>query len=207
MTKALTYSSFAVASLLIILGFVTAKTYSQLAAAAIFYPALIFIAFKIFPHKGWRMPKITTQAPLKLNHGMGSQTSRPKNEPVFVADIDRRAFIKLIGATGISVFIFSMLSRIVESNIFGKAISSGINQGSGGQIGPATASPTDGYKISEIDEGSVTYYGFTNHDGSWLIMREEADGGSFRYAKGSSNFPDSWVNRQNLKYDYFYNLP
>lgn len=208
MTKTLTYSGLVIASSLVILGFITAKTYPQLAIAAILYPALIFLAFRIFPRKGSRSPKITTWAPLKLNQS-STETSKSNTALAYVADIDKRAFIKLIGATGISFFLFSILGRRVDSLFFGRTGQPVVNtdaMGNNNQFGLAGGSPTDGYKISEIDQGPVTYYGFTGKTGAWLIMREEADGGSFRYAKGSSNFPANWTNRENLRYDYFYNL-
>lgn len=206
MIKTLTNSAFVVASLIVILVFVTSKTYSQLAIAVILYPALIFLAFMIFPRKSLKSPKITIQTPLKLNQDR-VENSKSKTETAYIADIDKRAFIKLIGATGISFFLFSMFGQRIENLIFGTNGQSGINPtGSGNQVGPAGVSPTDGYKISEIDEGPISYYGFIDKAGAWLIMREGTDGSSFRYAKGSSDFPGSWANRENLGYDYFYNL-
>lgn len=207
MTRTLTYSAFAVASILIIFGFVTAQTYSQLGVAVVLYPALIFTAFKIFPRIGWRLRKITIPKPLKANHDR-DETPKPQREPAYVADIDRRTFIKLIGATGVSFFLFSILGRWAEAFFFGRTGQLGINQqiGSGDQFALAGPSPTDGYKIADIAEGLVTYYGFINKDGAWLIMRNDTNDNSFRYAKDDSNFPGNWANRENLKYDYYYNL-
>ena len=115
-----------------------------------------------------------------------------------VADIDKRAFLKLIGATGISFFLFSLLGRRVEVPFFGRAVESGTN--------PVEGQPTDGYKISEIDDNTITYYGFTNKDGAWLIMREDTEASSFRYVKGDLEFSGNWSNRENLKYDYFHEV-
>lgn len=206
MTNALTYSSFAVAITLIVLIFVTAKTYSQLAFGAILYPALIFLGLMLFPRKSLKLPAFTLKASQNLKP-QRAETSQHEKETTYIADIDKRAFIKLVGATGISFFLVSLLGRRFETLILGKSIQPGINPiGNGDQYGLAGTSPTDGYKISEVDEGPVTYYGFTNKDGAWLIMREGEDGSSFRYAKGSSDFPGNWEGRENLKYDYFYNL-
>lgn len=206
MTKKLTYSGFVLASLLVVLVFVTAKSYSQLAFAAVLYPPLILSALNIFPRNPTRQPKITIQPPPGLENDR-SKTPKQKLEPTFVADIDKRAFIKLIGATGVSFFLFSLLGRRAESFFFGRTGQFGINQtGSSDQTGLAGPSPTDGYKISEIDEGIITYYGFINKEGAWLIMREDSDTSNFRYVKGNSDFPGNWSNRENLKYDYFYNL-
>lgn len=208
MTKTLTYLGLVIASLLVILAFVTAKTYFQLAVAVILYPTLIFLFFMIFPRKSWKLAKSTIPKQPKLNLAP-VETPEPDKDSVYVADIDRRTFIKIIWATGISFLLFSLLGRRVESLFFGRGLGQqGINPTrSDEQFGQAGASPTDGYKISEIDEGTtVNYYGFVNKDGAWLIMKEAVNESSFRYAKGSSDFPGNWKNRENLRYDYFYNL-
>lgn len=207
MTKNLTYFSFVIASGVIILIFITATTYSQLASAVILYPALIFIALKIFPRIDWGSPKILTPPPPKFKHE--PQTATLKAQPAYIADVDKRFFIKFIGAAGISFFLFSLLGRRVEDLILGRTGGSGINSlpsTSSNQFGLDGPSPTNGYKISEISEGPITYYGYINQDGAWIIMRQDTNENSFRYQKGSSNFPASWQNRENLKYDYFYKL-
>ena len=208
MTKTVTYSTFAIASLIIIMVFVTAENYLQLATAVVLYPALVFLGFMVFPRKNLK-PKIVIRAHTKLTP---KETKIPKPEeegiPAYVADIDRRTFIKLIGATGISFFLVSLLGRQVENLIFNRASQSQSDAlGSGSQPGPSGARPTEGYTISEVDEGPNTYFGFINKDGNWLIMKQDEDGTSFRYAKGSSDFPGNWASRENIKYDYFYNLP
>lgn len=210
MTKALTYSGLAVASLIAIFAFVTAQTYSQLIAAAIFYPALVFIALKIFPRSASFHPKFAaTNYQPEPQHIETPKPNRARNETTFVADIDRRAFIKLVGATGISFFLFSLLGRRVDALLFGRSSQQlGFSPaGTNNQATPAAAqSPTEGYKITEISEGVVSFYGFTNQEGGWLVMREDSSENNFRYAKGKSDFPGNWKNRENLKYDYFYNL-
>lgn len=206
MTKTLTNFTFVIASLIVIMVFVTSKTFPQLAIAVVLYPILIFLAFMIFPRSGRKSSGITAHEQPKLNP-VRVENSKTKTEPTYVADIDKRTFIKLIGATGISFFLFSMFGRGVENLIFGRNGQPGINPAGGGnQFGGANTTPTDGYKISEIDEGDVSYYGFINIDGAWLIMQEGMDGSSFRYAKGNTDFPSSWTKRESLKYDYFHNL-
>lgn len=203
MTKTLTYSLFAIASLTVILLFVTTKTYSQLAAGIVLYPALITASFGIFP-RGAKQSKIAIEKSQKPNQSR-TETQKPKNETSFISDIDKRDFIKLIGATGISFFLFSILGRRVDS-LLGRAGQSVNNQdaaGNSNQLGSTGRSITEGYKISEFDEGPISYYGFTNKDGAWHVIREDSDGGSFRYAKGSSNFSANWTNRENLSYEYF----
>jgi len=185
--------------------FVTAATYSQLALAVMLYPLIIFTAFKIFPPIKWRSGKIAPKPVVLKTNDESGKTPETKREPVTVADIDKRTFIKLIGATGISFFIFSLLGRRAESMLFtGRETATPFNPN---QYGPPARQPeANGYKISEIDEGNITYYGFTSQEGAWMVMRQDTNENTFRYAKGDSNFPASWQNRANLKYDYFYNL-
>lgn len=206
MTKTLTNSAFVLASLIVVLVFVTSKTYPQLIFAVALYPFLVFLAFMIFPRSGRQSPRITAPVQSKLS-SVRVENSKPKTEPTYVSDIDKRTFIKLIGATGISFFLFSMFGRGIENLLFGRNGQYPINPaGSGDQFGRASDPLTDGYKISEIDEGDISYYGFTNKDGAWLIMKEVEDGNTFRYAKGDSDFPGNWANREKLTYDYYYNV-
>jgi hypothetical protein len=67
-------------------------------------------------------------------------------------------------------------------------------------------SPTEGYTISEIDDGLIAYYGFMGPKGTWFIMRQDSNDGSFRYVKGDIDFPINWENRENLEYDYYANV-
>lgn len=189
MRKILIYFSFAIACLVVVAVFVTSKTYTQLVIATVLYTPLAYFALKIFPPKA-RIPK-------------------PKREQIDVADVDKRTFLKFVGATGISFFLFSLLGRRVEALLFGRAIESGLptlGNPAGSVADQPGSTPTDGYKIAEIDEGIATYYGFTGKSGGWLIMREDPDTGSFRYVKGDSNFPKNWANRERLKYDYYSSL-
>lgn len=203
--KTLTYSGFIVASLLIVLVFVTARTYVQLGIAVLLYPVIAYFALRLFPRKSWKAPLITVEIP------KATAVATTKTEKrVEIADIDKRAFLKLIGAAGISFFIFSILNRRADAMFFGKAAANSgavvLEDTEGHKINPAERQPTDGYKISEIDEDIITYYGFTNKDGAWLIMREDTDTSSFRYAKGETGFPNTWTGRERLKYDYFHNV-
>ena len=208
--KILTYSIFGVASLLVIVTFLTAQSYVQLGVAVLLYPVLAYFALKIFQRKSWKAPIVTIRLPAMSK--IKAATARPKGNPVHVADIDKRTFLKLIGAAGLSFFVFSLLGRGVETLLFGKPVESGLsgslgNPATGGGVDPAgTSSPMSGYRITEVDDGAVSYYGFTNQDGAWMIMKQDTDTSSFRYAKGDLNFPANWTRRGSLKYDYYYNL-
>lgn len=213
MRKTLTYSSFVTISLLVILAFVTAKTYTQLGVAVILYPPLVYFAYKLFMRKAQKgVPVATVQPSVKPVEEVKVEeveTVKAKKENVGVADIEKRAFLKLIGAAGISLFLFSIFNRRSETLFFGKAAGSGRNSledSTGNKINPAERQPTDSYQISEIDDGFVAFYGFTNKDGAWYIMREDPDEGSFRYIKGESNFSGNWIKREDLSYAYYHNV-
>lgn len=214
MRKNLTYCSFVIASLVVIATFVTAATYAQLAVAIVLYPLLIYFAFKTFPRRvPSKKPAFAVQPPVKLVQKVEEKTADPKNEMWGIADIDKRMFLKLIGGVGLSLFLFSIFNKKAEGLFFKSLPASGPTSGTfsladtkGNKIDPAQNQPTDGYRISEIDNNVITFYGFTNKDGAWFVMQEDTDRGSFRYARGDANFPGNWTNREHLKYDYYSNI-
>ncbi len=61
--------------------------------------------------------------------------------------------------------------------------------------------PLAKYKASDMDEASISYYGFLDADGNWYIMK--ITNTTIRYAKGSSNYADNWNGRATLTYNYF----
>lgn len=205
---ALTYSSLAIACLAVIAAFITATSYMQLAAASLLYPFLILFAYKVLPIRAKRTALERPAVKRQIHEASHTKTQEETISHVGVSDIEKRAFLKLIGATGISFFLISIFGRRVENLLFGQSATPPTPMVSplGGQTNVATASPTEGYRISEIDNGQVGYYGFTTKGGGWIIMKEDTNSGSFRYTKGASNFPFNWNNRANLRYDYFHDL-
>jgi hypothetical protein len=201
MNKVLTYSTWGIASLLVVFTFLTSQSYTQLSIAILLYPIVVFAAFKIFsgPDKSDTIP---------MSHADPSNGTPTNLNPVAkvdVVDIEKRSFLKLVGTMGVALFFSSLLGERVGNILFGKNIIPSTPQPA---LEPSVTSQniTEGYKITEVAEGEVSYYGFTNHKGGWLIMRDQTDTSSFRYVKGDSNFPKSWAERETLKYDYFYNL-
>ena len=197
MLKILTYCSFVIASLVVIIAFVTARTYSELVFAIVLYPLLVYYAFKVFPRK-------SSQVAYK-------EQLAPAIQPVAenVVDDDKRAFLKLLGVSGLSLLLYSIFIKRPQVPFFGSSSESemiSLQDTAGNKISPAEKGPTDGYRITEIDDSIVAYYGFTHKDGSWFIMQEDTDTGSFRYVRGDSNFTSSWSNREHFQYDYFVNV-
>lgn len=117
-------------------------------------------------------------------------------------------FLKLIGTAGVGVFMMSVFTKKAQAAFFGSAPGPGtvaIKNIAGDKIDPAEKQPTDGYKIAQLDDSTPAYYGFTNKEGAWFIMREEATG-AYRYAKGDNNFSTlGWPKRNTdeLTYGYF----
>ena len=211
MRKILIYCSFIIAGLVVIAAFLTATTYTQLAVAILIYPLLVCFAFKAFPRKAQMYPlkkpvTAVIQPPVKPAEKV--ESDKEKNT-LGITDIDKRVFLKLIGGVGLSLFLFSIFNKKAEGLFFKSLPAPGkvsLEDIAGNKIDPAQNQPTDGYRISEIDDNVVTFYGFTNKDGAWFVMREDTDTGSFRYARGDGNFPGNWTNREKLKYDYFSNV-
>jgi hypothetical protein len=219
MRKSITYTTFFVAGVFVVFVFVTAKSYTQLGLAVVLYLPLAYFALQLFPRKARSTP-IVSDNPLPNTFSASiekleeTDTTNNVSGSVDIADIDKRAFLKMVGAAGLSFFVFSLLSRKAESLFLGGGSSrppSGpttttIQDVDGTKIDPAQRQPTDGYRISEIDDNIITYYGFTNKDEAWIIMREDTNTNSFRYIKGDSDFPRNWQNREHLNYDYFHNV-
>jgi hypothetical protein len=206
----LTYTSFIIACVGVIVAFMTATTYLQLAVAILLYPILAFFAYKVLPSKmrSSTSKKSPTQAePIKTT----APQELANKATIGISDIDKRVFLKLIGGAGLFLFLFSLFNKKTEGLFFKNLPGSvsgkiSLEDTSGNKINPAQSQPLDGYRICEIDDDVISFYGFTNTDGAWYIMKIDTDSGSFRYAKGDSSFPTHWDKRVNLNYDYFSNL-
>lgn len=195
----LIYPGFIIAFLMMAAVFVTSTTYIQLGVAIVLYPVLAFFAYKVFLDRKQINPTITTKTNLQ---DIPTQTNT-----LGIADIDKRTFLKLIGATGISFFLISIFGRRIESLVFGNQNLGQAPATTGNppadKTSAAVSSPTESYNISEVDDGIIAYYGFIDKQGQWFIMKGDNNTGSYRYVRGKSNFPSNWKKRQNLDYDYF----
>lgn len=196
--------SFVIALAVVVATFITAKNYTQLGIAIILYPLLIFAAYKAFEKKILSPPLKKPPAQVRPMVSRAEKIEDVKKESLGVSDTNKRLFLQLIGATSLSFFLISIFGRRIETLFFGQNL--GTLPPLPAKTTPAPAPPTDGYSISEIDDSIVGYFGFVNKDGGWFIMKRDTEKGSFRYAKGLSNFPGNWENRQNLKYNYFHNV-
>lgn len=130
--------------------------------------------------------------------------------PTEISDDNRRLFLKLVGSTSLSILFMAVLGKgSAKAAFFGSMPGPGtiaIKDSAGNVVDPAEKQPTDGYTISEVDDGTTTsYYGFVHKTGAWYITKEDSSG-SYRYAKGPSSFSTNWTGRALLSYDYFDNV-
>jgi len=203
MKKILIYYSFIIVTLMVIAGFLGAKDITQIITATLFFPLFIYFASKVSPKKNKAIiiPQETVLKPIKQR----TEEVRLTKEGV---DIDRRAFLKLIGTAGMSLFLFSVFTRKAEAAFFGSVPGPGtvsLKDSQGTKIDPAEKHPTDGYLLAEYEDGETySYAGYTNKIGAWYIVRDDST--SYRYTRGDSAFSTSWTNRASLSYDYYDNI-
>lgn len=212
---AITYFTFVIACIAVMMVFITSKTYLQLGVAIVLYPVVVFLGYKAFPrHRDSLTPAVAyspAQGTLPAQNvdsqdGASGVTVGSKLGTVDVADIDRRVFLKLVGATGLSFFLISLFSRRTADTLLYNKLNTGKESVNPVTDQVNTASQKQGpsgYTITEIDDNLIAYYGFTNTTGGWYIMREDSLSGSFRYVKGDSDFPSNWKDREDLKYAYY----
>ena len=140
------------------------------------------------------------------NKEFAKTISIPKKIEEGEIDEDRRTFLKIIASAGAGLFFMTIFTKKTEAAFFGSAPQPStlkLKDSQGNIIDPAEKNPTDGFRITQIDDSSTpTYYGFVDKNGSWFIMKEESSG-AYRYVKGDSNFSNSWSNRTSLTYGYF----
>jgi len=205
MKKILIYYNFVIVSVIVVAGFLTASTTTQLVVAILFFPLLAYFAIKVFPRSSRAVNLPTEAKVVVLDKETMPEVAKLKKAGV---DIDRRAFLKLIGTAGISLFMFSLFTKRAEAAFFGSVPGPGtvsIKDSAGNKIDPAEKKPTDGYNITDVDDSSPAYYGFLNKSGAWFIQKEGTSG-DYRYVKGSSNYSTNWTGRAGLTYDYFDNV-
>lgn len=197
------YYSFIVSCILVITGFLSVKSLSELVSSLLFSPLLFYLGSQVLPKKKAALFLPEVIPPPELARHIPTNQTIKKG-----LDNDRRIFIKLIGSAGLSLFLFSIFSKKAHGAFFGSVPGPGtvtLKDISGNQIDPAQNHPTDGYKISELDDSSPAYYGFLEKGGAWYILKEASDG-TYRYVKGASSFSTNWTNRASLSYDYYHNV-
>ena len=190
---------------LTVLGLYNSNSSQETLSALSFVPVALFFGLTTFKRQ---YPTESADPAVTLHprlNKLPKETAIPKQK-ADIADIDKRVFLKLVGATGLSFFLFSIFNKRTQTPLFGNTSELGTTSLidiNGKKIDPPEKTPTDGYTISEIDDDTIAFYGFIKNDGAWYIMREDSDTGSIRYVRGDGEFTSNWVNRKQLKYNYF----
>jgi hypothetical protein len=199
--RVIIYYCFIITSTVVSLSFLSSRTLPQFASALFFSPMALYFLVLVWPrHK---------EALLVSEGGkVAQERSGVKSllAPAINIDVDRRNFLKLIGSAGILALILGVFSKrsgipSLWGNV-GSYESLTIKDSSGNIIDPAERSPTEGYHICCIDDAVPAYFGFTDKDGAWFIMKETEDG-HYLYFKGDSGFDASWDKRGKLNYADF----
>ncbi len=218
MQKILTHTSFVLSTLVVFAIFITSRTYLQLGIAVALYPILGYFAYLLFikKHDSEVQKQVITQKELEVNsksiakEKVASENIHTNGESGSVIDNNKRDFLRMVGAAGLSFLIYSIFDRWSRNNYMEKIIN--IQKTSQASDAVSKDEPEtekdelDDYQITEIDDGEISFYGFTKEDGAWFILREDTEKGSYRYVKGESNFNDNWSTRSGLNYDYYYNV-
>lgn len=180
---------------------VFAKTFFDIIISLIYLPIPSYFFLTIFD---WYKQIIENNKNQSQLVKVEVSPTPPKSKNI---DTDRRRFLKILGGTGVSVLLMSLLNpKQAGAAFFGSVPGPGtvsLKDSNGTKINPAEKQPTDGYKISQIDDADYPYYyGYINSTGAWYIMSEDASS-NYRYTKGDSNFAVSWALRATLTYGYF----
>ncbi len=207
--KVLIVYSFLACFFLMIAGIFSARSTNQLLNAFVYLPLVFFFGTKIFHQLNIPLFKPTvSKKPTAISKAVSSgEDLSPSDHETQkeVADSNKRLFLQLIGTTGLSLLVMALFSRKARDTFLsgGSTLETvGLKDVSGKAINPAERLATDGYSITDIADDSVpAYYSFVNTGGAWYIMQNTS--GTFRYAKGDSNYSASWDIRDKLRYDYF----
>ncbi len=189
-----------------------AKSITQLLLPLLLLPLLYYLSKEFLRKPRYKKLKDAQVFAASLP-SLSTTALEPAEEGTPMPGIDdgnRRLFLKLVGSTGLSVVIMAMFGqKTAKAAFFGSVPGPGtvaIKDSSGTAIDPAEKQPTDGYTITEVEDGdTISYYGFIHKTGAWYITKETS-AGAYRYAKGASDFSTSWTNRASLSYDYFDNV-
>ena len=105
----LSLGTFVAAFLAVTAIFITAKSYSQLLVGSGLYAILVFFGYKMLPiyNSLWTIPSTNIKMVEDTVDTEDLPTDDIKKPEVTVTDIDKRAFLKILGATGLSFFIMS----------------------------------------------------------------------------------------------------
>ena len=71
----------------------------------------------------------------------------------------------------------------------------------------ATSDPLAKYKFADLDDdASPNYYGATDSEGNWYILKEDTSAKTLRYATGDEDYATNWTGRVGLSYGYLFDV-
>lgn len=223
MKRLTVYYSFIIVGIMTLSAFLKAESTAQIISAVIFFPLFLYFSELVIPKRQKAIIIQPVKLPIKKNIEKSEEkvlmdtkkgkTAKKKNKEETghvleegELDLDRRVFLKIIGSAGAGLLFLSIFTKKSHAAFFGSVPGPGtiaVKDSTGEVIDPAIKTPTDGYKISEIDDASSpAYYGFVDKTGAWFIMREDSSG-AYRYTKGATSFSTNWPSRSSLTYGYF----
>lgn len=222
MKKFAIYYSFVLVSIMTLLSFLKAQTGAEIISAAVFFPLFVYFFELIAPKREKAIvitfpnkDSVVSPEMTKKQSKKAAKSKKIEDGEVVENDVDndRRVFLKIIASAGAGLFMMSIFTKKTHAAFFGSVPGPGtisVKDSTGAVIDPAIKTPTDGYKITEVDDAGVpAYYGFVNKDGAWFIMKEDSTATpNYSYVKGTGGvgdtFPAKWLLRGTaLGYDYF----
>jgi hypothetical protein len=200
--------NFLSTSLLLVANIIFSRSFFNVIISVSYLPFPVYFFLTIFDWYKKVQQNNKTEVKITKTEKVTAGVGTPVN-----IDFDRRRFLKILGGTGVSVFLLSLLNpKQAGAAFFGSVPGPGtvaLKNAGGTKINPAEKQATDGYKISKIDDTSsatYAYYGFVNSDGAWYIQQETLTGvnaGNFQYYRGPNNFSSNWGSRGGFTYDDF----
>lgn len=219
MKKFLIYYSFVIVGIMTFISFLKAESSAQLASAIIFFPLFVYFMELVIPKRSKAIAIILPKKEIKEIKKVNRKTTTAKVSAAETGEIleegvdaDRRVFLKLIASAGAGLFMMSIFTKKTHAAFFGSVPGPGtiaVKDSTGAIIDPAIKQPTDGYRITEVDDaGSPAYYGFVDKTGAWFIMKEDSNATpNYSYVRGGGGIGDTfaakWAIRASLSYGYF----
>lgn len=195
-----------------LMNLLVAKSVTQIILGIIYTPVVFYFGQELIDKTKILFSKLSQAKKAEINQKITITKSEIVN-PVKISDKERREFLKMIGSAGLGLITLSLLNpKKAGASFFGSVPGPGtisIKDVEGNKIDPAARHPTDGYKISKLDDTTsdvYSYYGFVDQSGRWYIQRETTSGtntGDFLYCNGPSGFSTAWSDRDTKTYESF----
>lgn len=200
--------SFIFSIIILVADLVNVKKISDLILVGIVMPLPIYLILNFIKEIKLVFRKVT-----KKEEKSAVAKVMADNEEKTNLDESKRKFLKLLAGTGLTTVILYLFNpKKAGAAFFGSGGGSGVitlKDTDGNKISPAVNSPTDGFGICDIATVETNnYYGYTDKNGRWYILKENATGNSFQYASRLNNqevvvYSTAWTGKTGLIYGNF----